>query len=414
METARFSYAQLIRLPDVPALLSAMALGRLAARMFAIAIVFHALTAFGSPRTAGWIAFAAVAPGLVVSPLAGAFLDRVGALRGIIADLTLSAAVTIVLAGCIWTGRATPPLVFSLTAVYAMSSPLGAAGVRVLLPRLVPARALDRANALDTAVDAVVDVAGPSLAGLLVGVAGSTAAFAVIAAVYAMAGVSLALVRGASASPQQSMGLRNLAFVRQGIEGVAFVIGRPVLRGLAIGYALNMVTWGILWVAVPVSAARCSDGQAWESVTGLIWAGAGLVGGGGALVSGQLGMFGREQRGMMLCMVVTALAAGSMAVTFGLPALALGVVLAGLAAGPIDVGVLTLRQRRTDPAHLGRVLAVSMSLNLAGLPVGTALGGILVAWSPPSAFLAAALASLLGALAIHVLIPTEDLPGRRR
>jgi hypothetical protein len=82
--------------------------------------------------------------------------------------------------------------------------------------------------------------------------------------------------------------------------------------------------------------------------------------------------------------------------------------LAGLLAGPIDIGVLTLRQRRTDHAVLGRVLAVSMSLNMSGFPIGTVLGGILVAWSPPSAFLAAALASLLGAWAIHALIPADE------
>jgi hypothetical protein len=47
----------------------------------------------------------------------------------------------------------------------------------------------------------------------------------------------------------------------------------------------------------------------------------------------------------------------------------------GQLAGPIDVGLLTLRQRRTDPAELGRVLSVSMSLNFAGFPIGTALAG---------------------------------------
>jgi hypothetical protein len=80
-------------------------------------------------------------------------------------------------------------------------------------------------------------------------------------------------------------------------------------------------------------------------------------------------------------------------------------LLAGLVAGPIDVGVLTLRQRCTDPADLGRVLAVSMSLNMSGFPIGTALGGVLVAGSPQWAFLAAALAALAGAWAIHALIP---------
>jgi hypothetical protein len=111
---------------------------------------------------------------------------------------------------------------------------------------------------------------------------------------------------------------------------------------------------------------------------------------------------------MTLCMVVTAFGVGFAATGFGVPGVAFGLLLAGLVSGPIDVGVLTLRQRRTDPADLGRVLAVSMSLNMAGWPIGTALGGILVAWSPPSAFLAAALASLLGAWAVHALIPPDE------
>jgi hypothetical protein len=107
-------------------------------------------------------------------------------------------------------------------------------------------------------------------------------------------------------------------------------------------------------------------------------------------------------------MVATAFGVGVAAIGFGLPALAFGLLLVGLVSGPIDVGVLTLRQRRTDPADLGRVLAVSMSLNMSGWPIGTVLGGMLVAWSPLSAFLAAALASLLGAWAIHTLIPPDD------
>jgi MFS family permease len=107
-------------------------------------------------------------------------------------------------------------------------------------------------------------------------------------------------------------------------------------------------------------------------------------------------------------MVVTGFGVGLAASGFGLPGLAIGLLLAGLMAGPIDVGVLTLRQRRTDPADLGRVLAVSMSLNMSGFPIGTVFGGILLAWSPPWAFLVSVMASLLGAWAIHVLIPADE------
>src|SRR5580658_5300115 len=98
MHRPAISYRQLIRLPNVLPLLSATCLSRLAKRMFAWAIVFHALAVFQSPSLAGWISFAAMAPGLAVSPLAGAFLDRAGAARGIIVGLAFSAVLVTALA----------------------------------------------------------------------------------------------------------------------------------------------------------------------------------------------------------------------------------------------------------------------------------------------------------------------------
>jgi predicted MFS family arabinose efflux permease len=128
----------------------------------------------------------------------------------------------------------------------------------------------------------------------------------------------------------------------------------------------------------------------------------------GALAAGQFRLLGREKRVMTICMIATAFAVWPVAAVFGICGLGVGLVLTGLLAGPIDVGLLTLRQRRTDPDRLGRVLAVSMSVNTAGFPIGTALGGMLVAWSLQSAFIAAALASLLGALTTYALVPADD------
>ena len=97
MVPASISYAQLIRLPNVIPLVTATCLSRLAGRMFSIVIVFHVLATFKSPVLAGWVSFAAMLPGLIVSPLAGAFLDRAGAVRGILVDLALSACLAVCL-----------------------------------------------------------------------------------------------------------------------------------------------------------------------------------------------------------------------------------------------------------------------------------------------------------------------------
>jgi predicted MFS family arabinose efflux permease len=107
-------------------------------------------------------------------------------------------------------------------------------------------------------------------------------------------------------------------------------------------------------------------------------------------------------------MLATGFAAWPIAGEFGLPGLALGLMVVGAAAGPIDVSVLTLRQRRTDPAELGRVLSVSMSLNMAGGPIGSAVAGVLVTWSLPATFVVAALASVLAAGAVALIPAGKD------
>lgn len=59
--------------------------------MFVLTLVLYALARFGSPTLAGWLSFAAVAPGLAASPLAGALIDRFGAARAIAWDMLASA-----------------------------------------------------------------------------------------------------------------------------------------------------------------------------------------------------------------------------------------------------------------------------------------------------------------------------------
>ena len=56
--TRALSYRQLLRTPEVRALLLATLLMRLAGRMFLLAIVLYALMRTGSPVLAGWLAFA--------------------------------------------------------------------------------------------------------------------------------------------------------------------------------------------------------------------------------------------------------------------------------------------------------------------------------------------------------------------
>jgi len=132
---------------------------------------------------------------------------------------------------------------------------------------------------------------------------------------YAAATVSIALVQ---MSPSRSP-LRGISYARRW-DGLMAVVRRPLFRGLAVGYSLYNVTWGILIVACRsrwpgISTAALAVGLR------LLWAGRGWLAD-RALGAGQLRLYGREVRVMTASMVVTAFAVWPIA-AFGLTGLAL-------------------------------------------------------------------------------------------
>jgi predicted MFS family arabinose efflux permease len=408
--TGSGSYREVLSVTGLPALLAAATLSRFAGRIFSLAIVLYGLHRFASPELAGWLSFAATAPGLIVSPVAGVLLDRFGSAWGIAVDLATSAALVTAIVAADQFGAATPAMLILLVTLFSLTSPLSAAGVRTLLPRLVPLAARDRTNALDTAIFTIADLGGPALAGSVFAWLGAAPAFAVIAALFAAAAVCALGIRAMPVSPTDGPMLRQIA------ASMGIVLRQPTLRGLIVSYGLYQVAWGILTILVPVAVGLAVPVGSADWVVGLLWAGAGMAGGFGALLAGALRTAGRERLVMAGGMGLTALAAWPVPAGFGLPGfglpvfglagLAAGLLLASFAAGPVDVGLLTLRQRRTDPAQLGRVLSVSISLNVAGFPIGAALAGMLLTWSLPATFAAACAAATLGALAVG-LVPRE-------
>lgn len=395
------SYRALARIPGLTPLIVAATLSRLAGRMFILTLVLFVLARFPSPALVGWLTFAAIVPGLMISPIAGVLLHRVGPTIAVRIDMIASAIFITAISIVSWLNWTTPPVLFFLVTLFSLAGPLGAAGTRTLLPRLVPSDALDRANALDTAVYAVVDVVGPAMAGIIVAWLGPESAMSMIALFYAGAAIGMSLV-----PLLPGLASRPVSFMRQTLEGIQIVARQPTLRGLAISYSMYQITWGVLYVVVPVFVANHYDSSIGSSVTGFLWAAMGIAGGIGALFAGHIRTTGRERHIMAIGMVITALAAWPVAAEFGFGGLAIGLMLAGVMSGPIDVALLTLRQRRTDPQQLGRVMSISMSLNLAGFPLGSALAGMVITSSLSTTFVLAGIASVVAAVAT-ISIPAD-------
>jgi predicted MFS family arabinose efflux permease len=139
------------------------------------------------------------------------------------------------------------------------------------------------------------------------------------------------------------------------------------------------------------------------------------------LVVGRLDSRGRELRLLVLPMLATApvlllllLPAGPLgaqAPVIGFLVLCLALLVVGLLEGPMDIGLFTIRQRRTAPAWIGRAFAISMAANAMGYPVGAAAAGIVAESSLPLAIGLAASSCLVAAWLALRLVPRHGPEG---
>jgi predicted MFS family arabinose efflux permease len=390
-----------MRVPGFARLYAGLLLGRVGGSMTFVALVLFVLQRYHSPSLAGATAFMAFLPGVVVSPLAGALLDRFGRARLVVLDYAVAAAALGLIATLSALHALPPPLLLAIVAVSSLTNPLSWAGARSLFPILAPRHLWEHANGLDSSGHVIATLFASPLAGTLVGLFGGEWALATSGAVYiAAAAVMLRLPDPRNKAAQVGSVLRNAWL------GLKYTLGNPTLRGLALTLSTYNIGNGLLAIAVPVLVlGRLHSGPA---TVGVLW---GLMGGAGlasALVAGRMSSQGRERQMIVAAILIATAATAILPFAGSLVVVGAAILLLGLATGPLDIGLFTLRQRRTDPAWFGRAFAVSMSLNSVGNPIGSALAGPLIAWSLNGALWAAVAACAIAALFPMLLIPAGD------
>ena len=399
------SYRAVFRIPSMGRILLGMVVSRIAASMLGVALVLFTLERFGSPELAGLVTFINVTPGLIVGPIAGALLDRHGRARLIIADQAVAFASLMAIAALAMANALTPALLILIAAIAGITHPLSNVGLRTLFPLIVPRRLWERVNALDSNGYVVATLVGPPVAGVMVETLGGPEALLAIAAMYALAAAVIIGVK----DPPGSTGATG-RILANAWDGLRYTVSNSTLLGLGVGLAVLNVGGGIVSIVLPV--ILLNDLRLGDAVVGGVWAVMGVTGGIGALVVGRSRVSGLEKPILVAGMAGYAATGLLVLASPTLAMIVLAVALQGLVNGPMDVAMFTLRQRRTDPAWLGRAFAVSMSLNFLGYPIGAAIGGQLVtlgtALAMGVAVAVAALSSLLAWRFIPRDAPTFD------
>ena len=385
-------------------ILLGMAISRTANAMVSVAIVLFALDHYRSPGIAGLVTFCSIAPGLLVSPVAGALLDRHGRARLIVLDL-LVADASMALIGGLAVADALPwPLLTVIVAVASLTQPLSATGLRSLFPLLVPKHLWDRTNAMDSNGYVIATLVGPPVAGAVVQVLGGPVALFAIGVVYALAGIVLiGIPDPRSDSPTTG------SLWRDAWQGIVYTLSNPTLRALAGGLSLANLAGGIQTLVIPIIViGRLGAG---EATVGAVYAVSGITGGIAALLVGRIDSRGREPAMLVIPLAAMGLSwAALLFLPLSMPLLVGALAFSGACNGITDVALFSLRQRRTDPTLLGRAFAVSMSLNFAGYPIGSAVGGVLVAGSLEAALAVGLVVCVASGLLLLLLLPRESRP----
>lgn len=304
----------------------------------------------------------------------------------------------------VWRGAAALAALYALALIVGVAQTLFDTSAQSMVPMVAPRDRLSAANGrIEAAQLAVREFAGPPVAGLLVGISFALA-FSSAAVAYLVGVAALAALAGTyrPAAPTTTVSVHRAAW-----DGLTYTLRHPLLRPLALlSAAVNgmFAAWMAVFVLHAVDPGPMALSGAGYGLLFTASAAGSLV---GTLVVERVeGRIGTQRT------LVVALA--GWALLLGAPALSTSGWVVGAAflvgsIGGVCWGVIsvTVRQRITPEALLGRVNAGQRLFAWGAMPIGAALGGLVgEVVALPVLFAVTALGTL--ALAIPVVRWIDD------
>ena len=348
-------------------------------RLNQLALVAVVFLSTGSAFATGLVFFAATLPNLLLSPVAGTFVDRWDHKEVLVVSDILRAAIVLVIPLAAVTNiLLVYPLIFLTTTISVFFRPARVA----ILPRIVPPEDLLSANSALWVGETIADIVGYPLAGLFVALLGTAVplAFWVDSATYI---ASAALIATIVVAKPTRVGADEDAsrpgFWAELMAGWRFLRNEVVLLTNTLQGVVGQFSLGLSIALTPsfVQGAFTNSGFAWQASYGFVETGIGL----GSLIGGfAVGLLGtRFAKGRMVILGYALF--GLFIFLFALSG-NLGVAI-GLAFGQGAANMIfvipsqTLFQERTPPTLMGRVVGFRFALVFGSMTIAMLLGSIL-------------------------------------
>lgn len=363
--------------------LTAMAISVTGTRVSMIAIPWFVLTTTGSATKTGLVAFAEMAPLVLLQFLAGPLIDRLGARRVTLACASASVLVVGTIPALHALGLLTFPVLLVLVALAGSLRGPGDAAGHAMLPLVVEHAHLpmERVTGLAGAVERTASMAGAALAGGLVALVGPTNALVVDAVSFGVAAVVLGLTtRMMRPAPVEADAEPATASSYAGElrDGWSFMRRDPILMGIGVMVAITNLldqAWSV--VLVPVWALESGYGVGAVGLLAATFGGAAIL---GSVAAAAWAERLPRYRVYLVCFIIGGVPR-FIALAFGFPlwaVLVVGVV-GGCAAGFLNPVLGAVLFDRIPAPLMGRVTAMNLAMSWSLIPLGGILGGVTVA-----------------------------------
>jgi len=324
----------------------------------------------GSVTRLALVSLAFALPSVLLSPIAGALVDRWDRRVTMLAADLLAGASTLVIAALYFGGHLEIWHLYLLAGVGALGNAFQAPAWMAAIPLLVPKRHLGRANGLVQANEAVALVAAPAIAGAMLATVGLGAVLLTDVATFLVAVVTLAAVRFPPTPKGEHAATGSL---RADIAaGWRYLRARGGLLWLLVIYAgVNFVLAFVDVLLIPLIVTFSS-----EAAAGGVLSAAGV-----GMLAGSLLMsaWGGPQRGRIAWIMGGIAVGGLCVIVAGLrPSLVLiaaGAVLLMLGTPVVNTTSQVIWQLKVAPEMQGRVFALRRMVAQAAFPLGIALSG---------------------------------------
>jgi predicted MFS family arabinose efflux permease len=303
-------------------------------------------------------------PMLLLGPFAGALVDRWDRRWILVVCDALSVALLLAIPWLmelpvLW------PLYGTATVFSAISTVFHPAR-QSAIPDLVDREDLAAANGLASATSSISLVLGMALGGVLIEGLGKTGCFLVDAGTFAVSGTMLLSL----ALPRHTTGLGAADFLGEVVQGVAFVLGRPLLVFLSAVFLFTYAFIGAWYPTLPafVEEVLGRDPDRWVPATLSCFGVGGIAG--AVLVPGLARNF---HHGRLMLLVLFSAVAVVMTYAWNASPIAslLLIVLGGACVFSLTVLDTTILQEETPAGMRGRVFGARPPMQASGMLLGT-------------------------------------------